>query len=207
MKTKKTHATGGEIGQAMTSAAPMLNMIPGVGTALGVGAGAFGTLLQVMDAQNEKKKTVYGSPGNYATGGDMQLSSSSFQVKGNANTTDGNSYNMGNTSVKLDHNEVVKDNKFVYSDDLTNVLSGNSFAEDAAKIEKSTGKIEKRGYPDAISSNTIKRNEVLLQDLAMVQEKIAALKGLRNQDGSTKQHFATGGPLPWEGFDVSAFQN
>jgi len=123
----------------------------------------------------------------YATGGDIDLSSNSFQVKGNPNVTDGNYYPEYNAN--LDHNEVVKD-AFVYSNKLK--VGGVSFAQHAKKIEQSTGKAEKMlkiNPHDETAKNTIKMNEQKAQSLATAQETLASMKGLRNPS----RNFATGG--------------
>lgn len=130
-----------------------------------------------------------------AYGGDIPLSQDSFQVKGNPNTTDGNHY--GNVS--LDHDEVVKDN-FVFSNKLFNPLTGETFAKEANRIEKSTGKIERRTASnphDLIASNTLKQNEMMSNQLRNIQERVATQLGLRNDDGSTKQEAAYGGKLKY----------
>lgn len=133
-----------------------------------------------------------------ATGGDIQLSSDSFQVKGNPNVTDGNTYPQLNA--KLDHNEVVSTtqdgNKFVFSDVLK--LGKKSFAQIAKPIEQAKGKAEKllsANPGDRLSKNTVALSNKLLDDVAMQQEQLAAAKGLRNSNGSTKQpnQYATGG--------------
>ena len=136
----------------------------------------------------------------HATGGDIQLNSGAFQVQGNAQTTDGNKYNMGGENVALDHNEVVRDN-FVFSDILTNPLTGNKFSKDAKVIEKKIGKSEKKiqAYNDLISKKTLNHLKGMSKDLEKVHEVVATSKGMRNSDGSTKQHFATGGTVDGPG--------
>lgn len=136
----------------------------------------------------------------YASGGDVQLSSDSFQVKGNPQVTDGNTY--PGLNAKLDHNEVVSTTqdgtKFVFSDTLK--LGKKSFAEIVKPIERAKGKAEKllASTPgDRISKNTVALSNKLLDDVAAQQEQLAAAKGHRNADGSTKQpgQYATGGML------------
>lgn len=137
---------------------------------------------------------------NYGGEIDEQLSNNSFQVNGNPSVTDGNYYPEMN--VKLDHNEVVKDN-YVYSDAIKNALTGNTFAKDAEKLEKSTAKAEKRfeRFGDAQAQNTIKHNNRQVEGLKKFQEIAAAAMGLRNEERS----FEFGGPLP-DGLDVGGFQ-
>lgn len=127
-------------------------------------------------------------------GGDIPLNSDAFQVKGNPQTTDANEYNMGGTPVALDHNEVVKGN-FVFSDSITNPLTGNKFSVDAKPIQKSIGKAEKKInlYGDLLSRNTAKHQEALSNDLQKVHEYVATAQGHRNPDGSTKQKMEFGG--------------
>lgn len=152
-------------------------------------------LKEHYDYYNTPKKGTY-----YATGGDIQLNSGAFQVQGNAQTTDGNKYNMGGENVALDHNEVVRDN-FVFSDILTNPLTGNKFSKDAKVIEKKIGKSEKKiqAYNDLISKKTLNHLKGISKDLEKVHEVVATSKGMRNTDGSTKQHFATGGTVDGPG--------
>lgn len=137
-----------------------------------------------------------------AYGGDIDISNTATQIKGNPNVTDGNYYPEMN--VRLDHDEVVKNN-FVYSNKLSNTLTGNTFAEDAAKIERSTSKAEKRRsmFGDKESVNTVKWNDKNMEGLKQFQEIAATAMGLRNDTNS----FDNGGKLPSEGFDVKGFQD
>lgn len=135
---------------------------------------------------------------NVATGGDLPLSSSSFQVKGNPQVTDGNYYPQLNA--KLDHNEVISTTanggKFVFSDILKE--GDRSFAAHAKEYEAAKGKAEKRlkaNPNDEQSKSTISQTNGLLEALANRQEMLAASKGLRNPDGSTVQQAAYGGKL------------
>lgn len=132
----------------------------------------------------------------FKTGGDIKLNSNAFQVQGNSQQVDGNMYNMGDQQVALDHNEVVVD-KFVFSDSLTNPLTGNKFSKDAKMIEKSIGKSEKKVnmYNDLIANKTAKYSNMMSDDLKAAHEMIATIQGHRNQDGSTKQNYATGGEI------------
>jgi len=142
---------------------------------------------------NKTKSKLERYPREHASGGDIKLSSNAFLVKGNPNTTDGNSYSGG--SIKLDDGEVIVNN-FAISNDLTNPLTGNKFAKDALPIQKAIGKAEKRLVTsrDPIDANTIKRNNESMDAIKYIQELVATSKGLRNSDGSTKQ-FATGGGI------------
>ncbi len=133
-----------------------------------------------------------------AMGGDLPLSSSSFQVKGNPQVTDGNYY--PNLNAKLDHNEVITSTQnggnFVFSDILKE--GDRSFASHAKEYEAAKGKAEKRlkaNPNDEQSKSTISQTNGLLEALATRQEMLAASKGLRNPDGSTVQHAAYGGKL------------
>lgn len=128
--------------------------------------------------------------------GDQQLSSQSFQVKGNPNITDGNSYPELNAN--LDHNEVVKMEEkqapFVFSNKLK-MPNGKSFAEAARKLEVSTGKSEKvlKSNPnDPFARATIAHNENRSNILAQAQEELATAKGLRD---TRTMNAATGGSL------------
>lgn len=162
-----------------------------------IGPTGIAAMIPELIRWNKDKNTVVsGSPGSYASGGDMSLSNSAFQVQGNANVTDGNKYNYKGTKVALDDDEVVRTDKdFVFTDKDFSLLSGNTFAEDAAVLQKSTGNAEKMitKYGSTEAQNTIKYNERMTKDLASLQELMAAVKGKRNPDGSTKQKMATGG--------------
>jgi len=138
-----------------------------------------------------------------ATGGDLSLSSSAFQVQGNPNTTDGNYY--PNLNAKLDHNEVVSStptgNPFIFSDDLK--LQGKPISYMAKKLERSKGKAEKilSANPyDEQAKNTITFAEKGLTTLAAKQEELATAMGHRNPDGSTKQpgQYRTGGVMRYQ---------
>jgi hypothetical protein len=141
----------------------------------------------------QKGKGKFGNA--YATGGqmgDQQLSDSAFQVKGNPNVTDGNSYPELNAN--LDHNEVVDKNaKFVFSNQLKN--GKETFAKEAAEIYKRIGKVENR--KDPISQATVQQLNKQVQNLAMSQEQLAQALGLRNDkpQGMAAGGFA-GGPGP-----------
>jgi hypothetical protein len=126
--------------------------------------------------------------------GDTQLNSSAFQVKGNPNITDGNTYYYSGGPIGLDHNEVIVDD-FVFS----NRLGGkNSYAKRAKAIESTIGKAEKNlniNPNDTISINTIKQAASLRASLASQQEQEAMAKGYRNMDGSTVQQKKWGGRM------------
>ena len=190
---KKSYVSGGDIGNALTTIAPLASFIPGWGTIAGIGLGTAGGILQNQQDQKEMRPSLpgYRYPG-YANGGeiDTQLSDGAFQVKGAPNQTDGNYY--PGKDVYLDHNEVVKNN-FVFSTDLINPYTKKPFSETAARIESSTGKVEKKmNYKnDFISKNTAKMNDQMLSGLASVQENFAKSMGLRNDS----RHLANGGPF------------
>jgi len=135
----------------------------------------------------QKKKFSTG----FATGGDIELSDSAFQVQGNPNQVDGNYYPTKN--VRLDHNEVVK-NRFVYSNQLTDPKTNQSFASLARLSEIAAGKAEKRLKTtpyDSISQNTIEFANKANQSLATTQEGVATRLGLRGNTNS----YATGGSM------------
>lgn len=156
----------------------------------------------------------------FAQGGDLPLNSGAFQVKGNPSTTDGNDYNYKGSPIALDHNEVVDTSKnFVFSDIITNPLTGKSFAKEAALYEKSTGKAEKQVKMNNSeeAKNTIKHNERISSSLAQLQEVVKLVADTSSHSKSKDRFrekaeggyigYAAGGPLPWEGFDVANFQN
>lgn len=126
-----------------------------------------------------------------ANGGMIDVNSSSMEVNGNPNQVDSVYYPEKN--VYLDDQEIVKNN-FVYSNRITNPLSGNSFAKDSKKIESSTAKAEKRlkNSSDPISENTIKRNEASAERLAQIQEIVAEKMGKRDPQ---VMGYANGGPF------------
>ena len=165
------------------------------------------------------------TPFNRASGGamDQQLSDTSFQVKDNPNVTDGKYYSRFNAN--LDHNEVVdSEAKFVFSDDLNDPNTGKSFAQAVKPLYSRKGKLENR--KDPISQATIGQLNKQIEDLAMTQEQLATMLGLRNDEQNRANggiitnyrmrqspplveaptYYASGGKLPWEGFDVAEFQ-
>ena len=138
---------------------------------------------------------------------DRNLSSTTFQVQGNSQETDGNNYNYKGSPVSLDHNEVVDTQKdFVYSDIVINPLTNKSFAKDAEKLQRATGKAEKQVAMNSSSEskNTVKYHNQMKDSLAGLQELI---KLGSNEMKQQKQAFVKGGPLPWTDFNVSDFQN
>lgn len=202
----QTNMTKGLIG-----AAGSINPIAGAAAGLLTGVvGAMGRN-RTYDLMNTKVGWSPGQDqeadrwfGQFNTGGDVELSSDSFQVKGAPTKRDGNKYMFNNKFIKLDHNEVVKNN-FVFSDELED--ENGSFAKQAKTIERAIGKAEARAINgDLAAEKSVKWLGVMSDELALKQETLATEKGYRNSNGSTKQNFATGGPLPWDGFDVSAFQ-
>lgn len=133
----------------------------------------------------------------YADGGDIPLSDNAFQVQGNPSQVDSESYQTSSGPIRLDHDEVVKE-AFVFSNRIKNPLTNQPFAADAAKLENSTGKAEKKvklNPQDRFSQNTIKYNDMQSDTLKALQEMVATAKGKRNPDGSTKQAYQTGGPI------------
>lgn len=202
-------------GQLTASVLPAL--IPGVG---GMVAGGLNNLRQQKTQQSQLMQydnanyTGEVDPTQYAaSGGDLPLAEGAFQVKGNPNVKDGNTYPTLNA--KLDHNEVVTTKqdggKFVYSTDLKNPYTGKSFSDTAAKYSKAIGKAEKmlktNPYNEQAKS-TISQMNSMMESLAVTQEEVAMKMGHRNPDGSTKQpgQYATGGEIPWDGFDVKKFK-
>lgn len=168
----------GGILQGLTSALGIIN------PAIGIAGAALPLVSQLFSKPD--RTIVSGSPGSYQSGGDIQLSSNAFQVKGNPNVTDGNTYNYGGTPIALDHNEVVSNN-FVYSEDLTNPLTKESYASMAKLYEKAKGKAEKklkRTPYDEQAKATVNYSEQSLDSLAKQQETQATLMGLRDNSNS-----------------------
>ena len=130
------------------------------------------------------------STAKFNTGGDLQLTNNSFQVKDNPNVTDGKFY--PEYAAYLDHNEVVK-NDFVFSDTLRSPISGEKFSKEALRLEKSTKRAQRRLKADPTDPHakaTISHNEKASAELAAMQEHIAAKMGLRN----SPTHLQYGGP-------------
>lgn len=177
------------------------SLIPGVGGAI---AGGMGSMMQKKQLNTyENANGVSNSEyDTYArTGGTVPLNSSSFQVQGNPNVTDGN--HIPALNAKLDHNEVVNTNPsgaFVYSTDLKDPVTGKPFSELAKKHNKAIGSAEKilaaKPY-DEQAKSTITQSTKLLEGLAAQQEALATKMGHRNPDGSTKQpgQYQTGGNI------------
>lgn len=208
MKIKKL-ALGGDLqspnGLDMLSMG--LSLVPGWGQVASPALGLISGLVKKQQAEKELRNTVItGTPGNFAKGGDIPLSSESFQVKGNAGTIDGNNYNYKGSPVALDHNEVVDTAEdFVYSDIITNPLTNKSFAKDAEKLQRATGKAEKQVamHNSEEAKNTIKYHQQAKTALAGMQELIKLGESKMKQQ---RQGFADGGKLPWDGFNVNEFQ-
>lgn len=158
----------------------------------------FDELYKTLLKNSRKSTRESAGVDGYASGGqmgDQQLSNTSFQVKGNPNVTDGNSYPELNAN--LDHNEVVKMDPgqapFVFSRKLK-MENGKSFAEAARKLEISTGRSEKvlkTNPDDPFARATIAHNENRSNILAQAQEELATARGLRGPS----RNFATGGPM------------
>lgn len=163
---------------------------------LGMIAGGLNAVGQLVKSNKAKHTTVYGSPGQYASGGDMSLNNQAFKVNAPANQTDVKYY--PEFDAKLDNNEVVDaSRKIVYSDDIKNPTTGNSFATDAAKLEYKKGLSQKKveRYKDPFASNTIEALDRMGRDLYSKQEVIATAMGKRNNQGATVQKANMGGPL------------
>ena len=147
--------------------------------------------VRAMLTGNTNQPMKMGGVMNYASGGDMKLSTSSFLVNGNPSVTDGNFYPQLNA--KLDHGEVVKDN-FVFSNKLRDPQTNVTYAKLAQPIEKSTGKAEKfmqRFQNDVFSKNTVMQNNKFLDSLSNKQEVLATAMGLREEQQPTG--YAAGG--------------
>jgi len=181
----------------------LLGAVQGIGSALGpigsaVSAAATLAPLVAQLFAKPDKTVVSGSPGMYQAGGDIPLSQGAFQVKGNPNTVDGNAYPHLNAN--LDHDEVVtttqQGQKFVFSADLKDPITGKAFSELAAPQERAKGKAEKvlKSNPyDEQAKSTISMSNAALNNISNIQETVATALGHRNRDGSTKQSYQAGG--------------
>jgi len=183
--------TGFDFGQMAGAAAGSGGLGP-----LGIIAGGLNAVGQLVKMNKNKNTVVYGSPGSYASGGDMSLNNQAFKVNAPANQTDVKYY--PSMDVKLDNNEVVDmSRKIVYSDDIKNPTTGNSFATDAAKLEYKKGLSQKKveRYKDPFATNTIEALDRMGRDLYSKQEVIATAMGKRDNQGATVQGRAMGGPI------------
>lgn len=134
---------------------------------------------------------------NHQMGGDIPLSSDAFQVKGNPNVVDGNAYPHLNAN--LDHDEVVtttqQGQKFVFSTDLKDPITGKAFSELASKQERAKGKAEKilKQHPfDEQAKSTISLSNANLNNISNIQEAVATALGYRENRPAGYQ---TGGTL------------
>jgi hypothetical protein len=190
--TRVAYNTGGDISSVLGAASPLVSLIPGMGGAasglsiLSSLASGLGSMLN-----SDYDKRIGKSPGAYAMGGDISLSKESFQVKGNPKVYDSEAYHSPQGQLNLDHNEVVK-GTFAFSNRLRNPATGNTFADDTAPIERSTGRLSKRNqyYNDPITSRTISLNEDRVEKIASAQETIATLMGKRNAQGMDPKNAA-----------------
>lgn len=158
-----------QIGSILSSAAPLISMIPGWGTLAGAGLGLAGGVVQ-STAPNSQTRLG----GAYKYGGQLnQVSTSSAQVSAPSAP---DSYRQGN--IRLDNKEILK--AYVYSNRL-NLGPKETFAAAAKKIENGTAKAEKKNERslDPAALNTIKRHEQRMASLANQQEIMAAAKGKR----------------------------
>lgn len=143
-----------------------------------------------------QKANKYKSGGNlsYASGGELNTVGTAYRVDANnPNMTD--SVNLG--KINVDHNEVLDGNKII-SDMFINPLTGKKISDEYAKLTKAEKNImdRKNKTDDPIAAQTLKHMNKQKNDLFQLQEMIATLKGERNADGSTKQNYASGGPIP-----------
>lgn len=134
---------------------------------------------------------------SFNKGGDIPLSSEALKVKGR-HGIDTNKRIVDGNEIFLTQDEVVDTAtapKFVYSDDIKDPVSGNTYAEEAEKYSRKIGKAEKRvrkqGY-DPIAQNTIKRMKGFKQGLKEGQEAIKAAKGMSEDVANAYQ---IGGPI------------
>ena len=138
---------------------------------------------------------------------------------------------IGNNSSKIDGVELPQayvddgetisntpQGKYVFSDILKNPLTGNSFAKDDMKLAMSDKAASKKEY-DKEAQNTLKMNEKMRSQLAMVNDITRGLSNLNThvkgmaKGGYMKPSYGPGGPLyqtgyqaPWQGFDILDFQ-
>lgn len=182
--------TGGDIGGAMQSLAPLASLTP-LGPLGGAAVGAAGSLISMFSKPSQANPTTgfanTNQYGHMATGGSMeQISPNAMEVTGGQGQVDGNDINYKGQQMSLDHGEVVDTNQdIVFSNRLFDPRSGKSFADTVKPLEKLIGKLSKR--PSVLNNNTIQALEKQKQVLFQTQEKVAQAMGKRNQDGSTVQ--------------------
>jgi hypothetical protein len=193
------------IGNAVSTASPLLNLIPGVGTigsmiggVAGAGLSAIGGSINDSSANLQQRMNT--NPYGYWTGGKLKfnaggsiqlptgsldkLSSQAQEV--NANQP-GMIDSVETSQAFLDHGEVVAGDK-VFSNKIVNPDTGRTFADDEKRIQKQLGAFEKmkkkigdREYQD---DKYLKMNS---EATFAKQEQIAKSLGLREEDGSPTQ--------------------
>lgn len=146
-----------------------------------------------------KTPSSYGTRIGYSMGGEMdeQLSSRAFEVEADPNKIDSKLY--PHLNARLDHEEVVMDNKFVFSNRLKNPQTGKSFADEAEKLQKSVGKSErvlKNNPKDAFANNTIAISNNRTSNLASTQETLATMLGHRDNKPKGMAYGGPTDPLP-----------
>lgn len=159
-----------------------------------LGMDALGVLDQLL---TQKKVPMKVDRTSFNKGGDIPLSSEALKIKGR-HGVDTNPRMVDGQQIYLTQDEVVDtatDPKFVYSDDIKDPISGNTYAEEAEKYSKKIGKAEKRirkqGY-DPIAQNTIKRMKGFKQGLKEGQE---AIKTARGMSEGVANAYQIGGPI------------
>lgn len=190
VNTKPTYSPGGDNqfgwGNVLSSA-----LAGGIGPQSLI-SGALAGVGELIRDNKRDKTTVYGSPGQYAMGGDMKLNKNSFKVDAPANQTDVKYYPQFNA--KLDNNEVVDATRqIVYSNKLTNPRTGNTYAKDAEGIERMKGEAQKKvtRHKDRFAEGSVSLLDQMGKALYSSQEVQATAKGHR----PAPQGHAHGGPI------------
>lgn len=200
IKNQSWQRTAGNIMQGIGAGA---SFIPGVGTGVGMGLQFAGGVLKSFDTPDfdTKLKTNNQNPYGMAVGGRMpmpqmgqqaqvpggqlnQLSSQGIEVQGNnPNQVDG--VDAGN--VMLDNKEMMVGDK-VFTNQLTNLESGKSFAEQEKLTQKALGRFEKlKNKSGDTEFQDAKYHNKNSENLFNTQEQLANTMGLRNQDGTPVQ--------------------
>jgi hypothetical protein len=160
-----------------------------------LGMNALGVLDQMLTQQ---KVPMQMDNNSFNYGGDLPLSSDAVQIKGKGGV-DTNRRMINGKPFYFSKEEVIKDD-FVYSNAVKDE-DGKTFAKKAQKIEKSSGRAEKRlklNTSDLMAQSTIRRNNERMEHLAQKQEAVKAKTGKSNIGGAKIQmRFNDGGSIDY----------
>jgi hypothetical protein len=113
----------------------------------------------------------------------------------------------------VDHGETISNTsqgKYVFSDMLTNPLTGNSFAKDDKKLALSDKNAATKKY-DKEAQNTLLMNQKSREQLTVLNDTVRGLKDLVSStkmlSKGGKMSYKDGGTPPWDNFDYQSFYN